>query len=246
MPCCASPAIASPAVIATAAGRNSGSTIASAASGYSVAVVEHGGEERRSGAGPRRDLGQRQQHRDQGRQRVDHARSSPRYAGSGAACSARRRSSAPTSAPSRPGRSRSWSPRARPPRACAAPGPARIDPHPALDEQPVERGGVVVPDHEPVAVGLLDLAVEQRAGRGRRRGCAPAAGRSGRGASASASCSTSRPRSSTPTRSHSCSTSASRWQDRKTVVPVAVQVAAAARGSRGCPAGRARWSARRG
>ncbi len=41
---------------------------------------------------------------------------------------------------------------------------------------------------------------------------------------ASCSCSTSRPRSSTPTRVAICSTSASRWLDRKTVVPAAVQL----------------------
>ena len=66
-----------------------------------------------------------------------------------------------------------------------------------------------------------------------------------RGMAAMSSCSTSRPRSRTPTRVHICSISASRWLDRKTVVPGAVQRRAAARGCRGCPAGRGRWSARR-
>ena len=71
MPACASPATESPATTATAIGRNSGSTMASAASGYSAPFAQHGGQERRPLPRPRRQVGEHQQDRDQHRQRVE-------------------------------------------------------------------------------------------------------------------------------------------------------------------------------
>ena len=78
MSLCTSPAIASPPTTATATGRNSGSTMPERGEREQRAVGEHGGEERRAGAGPRAEVGQREQHRDQGRQRVERGDGHPR------------------------------------------------------------------------------------------------------------------------------------------------------------------------
>ena len=180
--------------------------------------------------------------RDQGRQEVEQADRDPGAAAGGTACAAR---PAITGRPPRSASGRG----ARPATTCSSvgrSGPSSRTATPAATSRAFTRAGSAAADDEPFALDHLDrrpvedLVREGDVRRVRRRSArwAPAAWPGTPGARAG-------PGRGRPTRVQSCSTSASRWLDRKIVVPASVQVLAAGRGSRGCPAGRGRWSARR-
>ena len=95
MPCWPRPRSRRPATTATAIGRNSGSTMRDRGGGEERAVGEHRGQERRPVPGPRRDVGDREQHRDDRGQR---ASSQDRHPGPAA------RTSWPSSTPITAGR----------------------------------------------------------------------------------------------------------------------------------------------
>ena len=112
------------------------------------------------------------------------------------------------------------------------------------DQQRVERGRVGVRGPAAGRRRTLDLAVEQRRAPGRRRASAPRAARSARCSASSRSCSTSRPRSSDADPGAQLLDLGEQVAGQEDRGAGRVELAAAGRGSRGCPAGPARWSAR--
>ena len=181
MPCCASPAIASPAVIATAIGRNSGSTIASAASGNSVPSVSTADRNAGPAPGPRPDVGHREQHGDQRGQRVDQQ---DRHPGAAVAQQLAQLDADHAGPPagsvadsSRAG-PRRWSPPARCARGVRRSGASSSTRMPAATSSAARAAGVVGADQQPLAVALLDgaSAAARRPGRRARSHEHPAGG----------------------------------------------------------------------
>ena len=162
-PAGASPAIASPAVRATAIGRNSGSTIASAASGNRVPSVITADRNAGPVPGPRPEVGDGQQDRDQGRQRVDQQDRHPRTPAQQQL--AQLDGDHGRDHRSEPGRlassttSSSVAPLLR----------QRRDRDAGRHQPRVQRRRVAVPHQQPVAVVLLDATVQQAARRVRLR-----------------------------------------------------------------------------
>ena len=225
MPACASPAIASPAMTATATGRNSGSTIARAATANSEPLASTADRNAGPcpGRGPTCVIATRSPRSSAARPA---ARSSATSGGGGTACAVR-----PRSRRVHPIRARAASRRARPARACAARPRARS---PGRRRRPAARSG---------SPGRSPRTTRRSPSRSSTRPSSRAAAATPRLASddrapgraaqlARSSCTTSRPRSSTPTRVHICSTSASRWLDRNTVVPAACSCRISSRISR--------------
>ena len=225
VPACASPATESPAITATATGRNSGSTIARAATEYSEPLDSTA--DRNAGPCPGR-----------GPTCVTASSTATtigrRFSSTRVSQVRGRRNSLTSSVPimiAARDRCPEWSGPGRCPRDCAA------------------RARSVRPGCRPRRVARSAGTRRARARSGcPRRGvrtrefssptaASPSGVRTtvrpvGRCRCASSSCTISRPRSSTPTRVHSCSTSASRWLDRNTVVPCRLRSSSRSRTSR--------------
>ena len=162
-----------------------------------LAVVQHREQEGRPLARAGREVGDLQQHRDQHRQRVERRDRAPRPR------PAERLAQLDADHRRRPPSTRSALAPAAASTTCSSVGRSGRSPvtgTPAPTSSALTSAGPLAADHQPLAVGGGDPAVEHRprpVGRpGWRRRCAPV----GAVSAASSSCSTSRPRSSTPTR----------------------------------------------
>ena len=225
-PACASPAIASPGRDRDRDRQEQRQHDRQRGQREQRAVGQHRGQERRPVPGPRPDVGDREQHRDQGRQRVDAARSSPRSGGCSDQLGAARprtrtlvpaRSLAPNRSPAADVASSTTSSRRAP---LGAELVTRTPRRPARALSAAASGPRTSSRRSSYDSTARRAARAPASTSGVRTTVRPV----GRLQPSSSSCSTSRPRSRTPTRVHICSTSASRWLDRKTVVPAALSV----------------------
>ena len=159
---------------------------------------QHRRQQGRALAGRRREVGDRDEHGDQHGQPAQQRRGSPSCAGGGPASTSSTRiiarSPSPAEQPGRRGRARAGHRRAPRPPASAAPAAISVTRTPAATSRALSAAGPASATTQPVAVALLDLAVQQRTRPGRRRGCARSTRPVGARSVARSSCRTSRPR----------------------------------------------------